>query len=342
MAGEDGYKPRSHIPTKTFAQIKAETGYKRPEWTPTPSTVPSESEELSMSKLEERVRKMQGTEIAQERDTYDAQTPSYLKWEQEKVRPIMAGQDPAFAAVKARPDPDGEFIALEQHKKELSNLLRHLRKPQAKRGALWDAHRMVMLSQSMPAMKGYGSKTVMQGTAMALDEVNDKLEILLERERKKKALSSRTSLGLRSPKTTPTKPPRPAMQQSTPLHPTKPRPAITHPSIKLPPLDTASDTELSTSFAATPTHQQYSPSATPSYTQSVSYTQPPRKPAVQRPVQFRRLVKLPAPKALEWEENWRERTGWGSRVHGDMDYITGVDVYAKRKRYRWIIPIAEF
>jgi hypothetical protein len=311
MAGEEEDKPRTHIPTKTFAQIKAETGYKRPEWTPTPSTVPSESEELSMSKLEERVRKMQGTEIAQERDTYDAQTPSYLKWEQEKVRPIMAGQDrSAFAAVKARPDPDGEFIALEQHKKELSNLLRHLRKPQAKRGALWDAHRMVMLSQSMPAMKGYGGKAVMQGTAMALDEVNDKLEILLERERKKKALSSRTSLGLRSPKTTPTKPPRPAMQQSTPLHPTGKR-TIKHPVIKPPLLDEkASDTEeLSTSFAATPTYQQYSPSATPSYTQSVSYTQPPLKPAVQRPVQFLRLVRLPAPKALEWEENWRERSG---------------------------------
>jgi len=45
---------------------------------------------------------------------------------------------------------------------------------------------------------------------------------------------------------------------------------------------------------------------------------------------------------IQWEEDYRRKIGWGSRIWGVMDLLTGEQKQAKRQRRRIIVPMSDF
>jgi hypothetical protein len=70
-----------------------------------------------------------------------------------------------------------------------------------------------------------------------------------------------------------------------------------------------------------------------------------------RPVSGRRRRYLPMARThpvptisptVQWEEDYRRKIGWGSRIWGVMDLLTGEEKQAKRRRKRIILPVSDF
>jgi len=127
---------------------------------------------------------------------------------------------------------------------------------------------------------------------------------------------------------------------------------------------------------ATPTaEEETSVELTPTYSPTVSVTeekavelapapvpkaqpiaQPIAQPAIvhgpaRRPVSGRRRRYLPMARThpvptisptVQWEEDYRRKIGWGSRIWGVMDLLTGEEKQAKRRRKRIILPVSDF
>ena len=88
----------------------------------------------------------------------------------------------------------------------------------------------------------------------------------------------------------------------------------------------------------------------------VPKAQPIAQPAIvhgpaRRPVSGRRRRYLPMARThpvptisptVQWEEDYRRKIGWGSRIWGVMDLLTGEEKQAKRRRKRIILPVSDF
>ncbi len=103
---------------------------------------------------------------------------------------------------------------------------------------------------------------------------------------------------------------------------------------------------------------EFAPTSTPKLKMPklvLPQAQPTAPPAIvhgpaRRPVRGRRRY-LPMARAhpvptisptVQWEEDYRRKIGWGSRIWGVMDLLTGEEKQAKRRRRRIIVPVSDF
>ena len=67
---------------------------------------------------------------------------------------------------------------------------------------------------------------------------------------------------------------------------------------------------------------------------------PAPEPQVYSFIRFRQIPRKPV--VSDWQADFYEKSGWGSRIHGEMDLLTGERRQAKRKRKLLIIPVSDF